>query len=68
VVYDVGAQLGLYGMYLAKEVAPHGFAFQPAEAPRRITTQNLIANGISNVVIDPRACSDVVGEVPFYIS
>ena len=31
-------------------------------------TQNFIANGISNVVIDPRACSDVVGEVPFYIS
>jgi hypothetical protein len=41
-------------MYLAKEVAPHGFAyaFQPAKAPRRITTQNLIANGISNVVIE----------------
>ena len=30
--------------------------------------QNLVANGISNVVIDPRACSDVVGEVTFYIS
>ena len=30
--------------------------------------QNLIANGISNVVIDPRACSDVVGEVIFYIA
>jgi FkbM family methyltransferase len=30
--------------------------------------QNLVANGISNVVIDPTACSDVVGEVTFYIS
>ena len=70
VVYDVGANVGLYGMYLARKVAPHGFvyAFEPAEVPRRLMAQNLIANGISIVVIDPRACSGVVGEVTFYIS
>lgn len=70
VIYDVGANFGLYGMYFARQVAPHGvvYAFEPAAVPRRLMAENLIANCISNVVIDPRACSDVDGEVAFFLA
>jgi FkbM family methyltransferase len=67
VICDVGANLGLYTLFFARQ-QPAGkvYAFEPAPVVKRLHT-HLALNGVANVVVVEQACSDRIGEVEFYI-
>ena len=64
---DVGANAGIYSLFLAKQ-RPTGtiYAFEPAPVVERLRT-NLGLNHVVNVNVVQRACSDKVGEEEFYL-
>ena len=70
VAYDVGANFGLYAIYLARHVVPRGqvYAFEPADVPRQLMVCNVGVNGLANVTVEAKACSAVDGEVEFFLS
>jgi FkbM family methyltransferase len=67
VVYDVGANAGWHTLRLAHLVGPEGVvhSFEPTPRDQSLLALNLVVNGISTVVIEPVALSDVEGTVPF---
>jgi FkbM family methyltransferase len=68
VVWDVGANLGLYSIWLAKTVGPFGkiFAFEPEHRARTRLVQNVAFNGLKNVEAIAVALGDRTGTVRFY--
>ena len=58
-VLDVGAHIGLVTLPMSSVIAPDGkvFAFEPAEANRRLPESHIACNGFDNVVV----CPDLVG-------
>ena len=58
-VLDVGAHVGLVTLPMSSVIAPDGtvFAFEPAEANRRLLESQIAGNGFGNVVV----CPDLVG-------
>ena len=69
VVADVGANLGYYSMYFAKNLTAKSkiYAFEPSVSILDVLHKNIKINGITNVEIVEAACSDRNGTVEFYI-
>jgi FkbM family methyltransferase len=64
---DVGANLGLYTLFFARQrLASTVYAFEPGPVAERLRT-NVQLNRLSNVVVVEQACSDSMGEVEFYL-
>lgn len=69
VVVDVGANLGVYTLSLAKCVGDSGrvVAFEPAPHTALLLRASIEANGYSNVDVEECALSDTLGELRFAI-
>jgi FkbM family methyltransferase len=59
-VIDIGANLGVYSLPLARRVAPHGmvFAYEPAGEPRSLLERSRAANRADNLQVIAAAASD----------
>lgn len=69
-VVDVGANIGLFTVNLARAVGPHGhiFAFEPAPGNLVLLEKNIRANGYGNVTITPKAATQASGKIQLYLS
>lgn len=68
VVLDVGANLGIYVLCLARWVGPHGrvFAFEPNPGTRTALERHVALNAFEDrVTVVAEAVSDAVGEATF---
>jgi len=63
-VVDIGANVGVYSLPLARRVAPHGhvFAYEPGSAPRSMLERSRTHNRADNLHIVPAALSDAPRE------
>lgn len=63
-VIDIGANLGVYALPIAKLVGPKGrvFAYEPASEPRALLQRSRELNGAKNLEIVAAAVSDREGE------
>ena len=63
VVYDVGAHLGLYTIFLAKKVGPSGrvIAFEPDKDMVSHLEKSIKANDVSNVLVVKKALGEMNG-------
>jgi FkbM family methyltransferase len=70
VVYDIGANFGLYSLLFSNLLGPQGrvFAFEPGDAARALMIDNLQRNKVRNVLVEDLACSNTAGTAEFYIS
>lgn len=68
-VLDVGANIGLYSLWLARHMAPQGqvISFEPAPETRSMLTETLAANAQRNIRIEAQAAADVSGTVDFFV-
>jgi FkbM family methyltransferase len=68
-VIDVGANIGITSVTIAREIAKDGklYCFEPVPEYFRILQQNLSSNGIENAEVFPLALSDRIGEAEFYL-
>jgi FkbM family methyltransferase len=59
-VLDIGANVGVYSLPLARRVGPAGrvYAYEPGGEPRRLLTKGQRANGLDNLHILRTALSD----------
>jgi hypothetical protein len=59
-VIDIGANLGTYGLPLARRVGPHGmvFAYEPAGEPRALLERSRTLNRADNLRVVAAALSD----------
>jgi FkbM family methyltransferase len=66
VVYDIGANTGLYSLFAAK-ACPHGtvVAFEPYPPNLGVLRQDIDRNSLYNVTVVESALSDSVGEIEF---
>lgn len=66
VVYDIGANTGLYSLFAAK-VCHHGtvVAFEPYPPNLRVLRQDIARNSLYNITVVESALSDSVGEIEF---
>ena len=69
VVADVGANLGYFSIWAAREVAPGGkvFAFEPSPSVVPILKKNLALNPDASIEHVEMAASDKAGELEFFI-
>ena len=71
IAVDIGANIGLYTLAMARQVGPHGrvFAFEPAPANFALLTQNVESNGYSAIVTASRtAITDRSGLARFALN
>lgn len=70
VVYDIGANVGIYTVLACRAVGPTGrvFAFEPATMNLFYLRENIRANKFSNCLVIPRAVTDQDGNVPFELT
>ena len=70
VMYDIGANFGLYSLFFSRLLGSIGrvFAFEPADFPRSLMIDNLRRNNIGNVMVENLACSDTTGTAEFYVA
>jgi FkbM family methyltransferase len=70
VMYDIGANFGLYSLLFSSLLGPQGrvFAFEPGDAPRALMIDNLEHNKVGNVLVENLACSNTAGTAEFHIS
>ena len=68
-VCDVGANIGVYSLWLSRLCVPSGrvYAFEIAPATLERLRDNLLLNNIKNVEVIPAACADRSGPVEFFI-
>jgi len=68
VVWDVGANVGLWTLITARRVGPTGkvVAFEPFAEAMTLLRANLRDNGLSNVVLRPEALGQRDGEADFF--
>jgi FkbM family methyltransferase len=68
VVYDIGANFGLYTVFFSLLLRDRGrvFAFEPGDVPRAGLIDNLEHNKIGNVLVENLACSNTSGTAEFY--
>jgi FkbM family methyltransferase len=70
VVLDIGANVGIYTMLMARWVGKEGrvFAFEPAAEAREALAQHLALNSLGDrVELVASAISDEVGEASFFV-
>jgi FkbM family methyltransferase len=69
IVYDVGANFGLYTVLLAKAVGEQGqvIAFEPDSRSYERLQENLKLNGVGNIRSFPKALGDQNGEAKLYL-
>lgn len=69
VVWDVGANIGLYTVYAAKKCNCRVIAFEPSVFNLELLARNIFLNGLQNqVTIVPVALSDTMGASLFKMS
>jgi FkbM family methyltransferase len=70
VVYDVGANTGIYTVLACRSVGANGrvFAFEPATMNLFYLHENIRANRFVNCEVDPKAVSNSDGTVQFELS
>jgi FkbM family methyltransferase len=70
VMYDIGANFGLYSLLFSSLVGPEGrvFAFEPGDIPRALMIDNLQHNKVRNVLVENLACSNTAGTAEFYVA
>src|SRR5438552_4789921 len=70
VMYDIGANFGLYSLLFSSLVGPEGrvFAFEPGDVPRALMIDNLQHNKVRNVLVENLACSNTVGIAEFFVA
>jgi FkbM family methyltransferase len=69
VVWDIGANVGLYSIYAAKSRHCRVFAFEPSAFNLELLARNIFLNGVQDrVVIVPVALSDALGPSLFKMS
>ena len=68
-VIDVGANIGITSVTIARKIGKDGklYSFEPAPHYFRTLQQNLSSNRIQNVEAFPLALSDSTGETEFYL-
>ncbi len=66
-VIDIGANVGLYTVYMAELVGKEGSvdAFEPSESTFALLAENLKANALSNVSAHKLACTNCNGRLGF---
>ena len=69
IVCDVGANIGLYSLWFSRflSTAGHAYAFEPSPISVERLRHNLKLNNITNVSVETRACTDVVGTTRLFI-
>lgn len=69
VIYDVGANHGLYALLLARSVGTQGkvFAFEPMPSIRQAATMNRDLNGLKDLEIVAAAVSNTSGTAEFVV-
>lgn len=69
VVCDVGANVGFFTLWFARQVSDQGtvYAFEPAPVALARLREHLVLNRIPNVEVLPYACSDREGTIDFYV-
>jgi FkbM family methyltransferase len=69
VLWDVGANVGLYSIYAAKRAKARVFAFEPSVFNLELLARNIFLNGLQEkVTIVPVALSDTLGQSLFKMS
>jgi FkbM family methyltransferase len=70
IMYDIGANFGLYSLLFSRLVGPEGrvFAFEPGDIPRALMIDNLQHNEVRNVLVENLACSNAAGIAEFYVA
>jgi FkbM family methyltransferase len=70
IVFDVGANGGIYTITASKAVGPtgHVYAFEPGERELDLLRTNVVKNNLSNVTIVNKAISDRKASASFVIS
>lgn len=69
VVLDIGAHVGYYTLLFARQVGPRGkvYSFEPEPGNLAFLEKNIRANGYQNVIVVPKAVSDVAGTARLYV-
>lgn len=67
VVIDIGANIGVFSLYAAKEGAGKIYAIEPLPENIRAIKQNFHTNNITDVDVSRVAISDKTGEARFYL-
>lgn len=69
VLWDVGANVGLYSIYAAKRSSARVYAFEPSVFNLELLARNIFLNALqSNITIVPVALSDGIGPSLFKMS
>ena len=69
VLWDIGANVGLYSIYAAKQKKSRVFAFEPSVFNLEILVRNISANHLESVItIFPLALSDQIGASSFNLT
>jgi len=69
VLWDIGANVGLYSIYAAKKVNAHVFAFEPSVFNLELLARNIFLNQLQGrVTIVPVALTDTLGPSFFKMS
>lgn len=69
VVCDVGANIGLFSLWLSRRCVPAGrvYAFEAAPDTFETLQDTISLNGASNIHLEHRACTNRCGPVEFFI-
>jgi FkbM family methyltransferase len=69
-VIDIGANLGVYALSMAKAIGPRGklWAFEPASRTAALLAQSIGANGFEHVVLEQTALSSAPGRLPLAVN
>ncbi len=69
-VVDVGANVGYYTLIASRIVGPEGrvYAFEPDPVSFALLERNVRLNGLSNVVLEPKAVSNVPEPIRLYLA
>ena len=69
VFWDVGANVGLYSIYVAKKLKAKVYAFEPSVFNLELLARNIFLNGLQrDITIVPVALSDSIGPSMFNMS
>ena len=65
VIYDLGANIGLYSVVFAQDASRKVMSFEPSELALPFLRRNVALNGLDNVEIHPVLLSDRAGRLKF---